>query len=204
MSSPNPISNSSAIRADKVEVGNPLKRKYETLGESIVGLAPEDLNSIELLAQAIDNDPNYFQTVAAGLTAKANKSDVDADPSLLNALVNTKARSSALTSATAALQSQVDTKASSSALASLSSTEQKQDALLQVPVDEERGDAHGRVPEGHLRRRSDPHQHKRKHPRPERHKGRTHSSPPRRRVPSLARSEGRDIHSNAGRCVPGT
>jgi hypothetical protein len=50
----------------------------------VVGLAPADLNSIELLAQAIDNDPNYFQTVAAGLTAKANRADVDTDLALLN------------------------------------------------------------------------------------------------------------------------
>jgi hypothetical protein len=70
--SPNPLSNSSAIRADSVEVWNPLKRKYEAVGESIVGLAPDDLNSIELLAQAIDNGPHYFQTVAAGLSAKAD------------------------------------------------------------------------------------------------------------------------------------
>jgi hypothetical protein len=124
MSSPNPLSNSSAIRADKVEVWNPLKRKYEAVGESIVGLAPDDLNSIELLAQAVDNDPNYFQTVAAGLSAKANRADVDADLALLTSLVNTKANASALTSTAAALQAQVDTKASSSALASLSSTVQ--------------------------------------------------------------------------------
>jgi hypothetical protein len=121
-----------------VEVWNPLKRKYEAIGESIVGLAPDDLNSIELLAQAIDNDPNYFQTVAAGLTAKADQAAVDADLSLLTDLVNTKASSSALSTATAALQTQVDTKASADALAALSSTVQtKQDALLQVPADAE-------------------------------------------------------------------
>ena len=122
MSTPNPLSNSSAIRADSVEVWNPLKRKYEAVGGSIVGLAPVDLNSIELLAQAIDNDPNYFQTVAAGLTAKADRVEVDADLALLTDLLNTKASSSALASATAALQAQVDTKASASALAALGST----------------------------------------------------------------------------------
>ena len=58
MSTPNPLSNASSIRADSVEIWNPLKRKYEAVGEFIVGLAPDDLNSIELLAQAIDNDPN--------------------------------------------------------------------------------------------------------------------------------------------------
>jgi hypothetical protein len=119
-------------------VWNPLKRKYEAVGESIVGLAPEDLSSIELLAQAIDNDPNYFQTVAAGLSAKADREDVDADLSLLTDLVNTKASSSSVTAATAALHAQVDTKASSSDLAALNSTVQtKQDALLRVPADAE-------------------------------------------------------------------
>jgi hypothetical protein len=136
MSSPNPISNSSAIRADRIEVWNGQKRKYEEVGTSIVGLAPDDLNSIELLAQAIDNNPMYFESVAAGLSAKADKSDVDADLALLTSLVNTKATTSALTSTAASLQAQLDTKASSSALASLSSTVQtKQDALLQVPAD---------------------------------------------------------------------
>jgi hypothetical protein len=139
MSSPNPISNSSDLRVDSIQVWNPLKRKYEAVGESIVGLALDDLNSVELLAQAIDNNPNYFQSVAAGLNAKADKSDVDADLALLTGLLNTKATTSALTSTAATLQAQVDTKASSSALASLSSAVQtKQDALLQVPTDSER------------------------------------------------------------------
>ena len=57
----NPVSNSNAIRADSVEIWNPLKRKYQSIQESVVGLAPEDLNSIELLAQAIGNDPTYFR-----------------------------------------------------------------------------------------------------------------------------------------------
>ena len=76
--------------------------------------------------------------MAAGLSSKADRADVDADLSLLTGLVNTKASSSALTSATASLQAQVDTKASSSALAALGSTvATKQDALLQVPADAE-------------------------------------------------------------------
>jgi hypothetical protein len=105
---------------------------------SIVGLAPDDLDSIELLAQAIDNDPNYSQTVAAGLSAKADQAAVDADLALLGGLVDTKASSSALTSAAAALQAQVDTKASADSVAALSSTvATKQDALLQVPADSE-------------------------------------------------------------------
>jgi hypothetical protein len=155
MSSPNPLSNSSSLRADRIEVWNGQKRKYEEVGASIIGLAPDDLNSIELLAQAIDNNPNYFQTVAAGLTAKADKSDVDADLALLTGIVNTKAATSALTSTAASLQTQIDTKASSSALASLSST---------VLTKQDRRAAHRRVPEGCLRCRSDQHHHQCKHP----------------------------------------
>jgi hypothetical protein len=107
-----------------VEVRNPLKRKYDAVNESIVGIAPADLNSIELLAQAIDNDPNYFQTVAAGLSAKADQEDVDAGLSRLSGLVDAKASSSALASAAAALQAQVYTKASADALACGSQTQE--------------------------------------------------------------------------------
>jgi hypothetical protein len=80
------------------------------VGESIVGVASEDLNSIKLLAQAIDFDPNFPDGRSA--PQRQNRDDVDADLSLLTDLVNTKASSSALASATAALQAQVDTKAS--------------------------------------------------------------------------------------------
>jgi hypothetical protein len=94
MANPSPLSNSANLRADSFEVWNPRKRKYEPVGASIVGLAPDDLNTIELVAQAIDNDPNYFQNIAAGLSAKADRSDVDAELSLLAGLVNTKASAS--------------------------------------------------------------------------------------------------------------
>ena len=94
-----PLTNSDSIRADSVEVWNPLKRKYQTIQESVVGLAPSDLNSIELLAQAIDNDPNYFQTVAAGLSAKASSSELTA--------VNTTLQGQVAAGA-AALREQVD------------------------------------------------------------------------------------------------
>jgi hypothetical protein len=133
MSSPNPLSNSSDIRADSVSVWNPLKRKYQSIQETVVGLAPADLNSSELLALAIGKDPNYFEPVAAGLTAKANRAHVDVDLALLTDLVNTKASSSTVTAADAALQSQLDTnaaateaalalKASSASLAALQSS----------------------------------------------------------------------------------
>jgi hypothetical protein len=88
-----------------VEVWNPLKRRYEQIGESIVGLAPSDLNSIELLAQAIDNDPNYFQTVAGASPPKRTEQK-SMPTSLCLQAVNTKAISAAL----AALSSTVQTK----------------------------------------------------------------------------------------------
>ena len=112
----NPVSNSNAIRADSVEVWNPLKRKYQSIQESVVGLAPEDLNSIELLARAIGDDPAYFQTVAEGLAAKADAADVAADFATLAGVVDTKASSSSVATADAALQEQIDTKASQTQL----------------------------------------------------------------------------------------
>jgi hypothetical protein len=119
-------------------VWNPLKRKYQSIQETVVGLAPADLNSSELLAQAIDNNPNYFQTVAAGLSAKADQAAVDTDLALLTDLVNTKASSSTVAAADAALQSQLDTKASADSVAALSSTvATKQDALIPVQADSE-------------------------------------------------------------------
>jgi len=101
-----------------------------------VGLAPEDLNSIELLAQAIGNDATYFQTVAEGLAAKADAADVAADFATLAGVVDTKASSSSVAAADVALQEQIDTKASTDSVAQLSSqVATKQPALLQVPTD---------------------------------------------------------------------
>ena len=130
-----PLTNSDSIRADSVEVWNPLKRKYQTIQESVVGLAPEDLNSIELLAQAIGNDPNYFDTVAAGLSAKADAAEVAADFLALSATVDTKASSSAVAEADAELQEQINLKASSASVAELSSQVDAATASLQGQLD---------------------------------------------------------------------
>lgn len=44
-------------------------------GANIVGLAPEDLNTIEAVANALNNDPNYFANTQAQLALKANISE---------------------------------------------------------------------------------------------------------------------------------
>ncbi len=70
------LSNTTSIRADVIEVWDPIGLSYKTIQETIVGLPPATLNNIELLAGAIGNDPGYFSTVAEGLNAKADSSHV--------------------------------------------------------------------------------------------------------------------------------
>ena len=139
-----PLTNSNSIRADKVEVWNPLKRKYQSIQESVVGLAPDDLNSIELLAQAIGNDPNYFDTVAAGLSAKADAAEVAADFLSLSTAVDTKASSAAVAEADTSLQEQINMKASTASVTALaaqvdtkasSTAVAEADAALQGQID---------------------------------------------------------------------
>ena len=45
-------------------------------GQDIVGLSPETLNTLEKIANAIGNDANYFNTINAQLSLKANSSNV--------------------------------------------------------------------------------------------------------------------------------
>ena len=73
------LSNSSTLRADAVEVWDSNTNTYKEIQELIVGLPPSTLNSIELLAGAIGNDPNYFETVASGLTAKSDLAYVNSE-----------------------------------------------------------------------------------------------------------------------------
>ncbi len=72
----NALSNLTAIRADVIEVWDPVTLRYKTIQETIVGLPPSTLNNLELIAAAIGNDPGYFETVAEGLDAKAESSFV--------------------------------------------------------------------------------------------------------------------------------
>ena len=57
------LSNLHSIRADVIEVWDPVSLRYKTIQETIVGLPPATLNSIELLASAIGNDPGFFEAV---------------------------------------------------------------------------------------------------------------------------------------------
>ena len=66
------LSNLNSIRADVIEVWDPVALQYKTIQETIVGLPPSTLNNLELLAGAIGNDPGYFETVAECLESKAD------------------------------------------------------------------------------------------------------------------------------------
>ncbi len=59
----NALSNLSSIRADVIEVWDTRTLTYrpiqDSIQQSIVGLAPSTLNSIELVAAAIGNDPGF-------------------------------------------------------------------------------------------------------------------------------------------------
>ena len=80
------LSNLSAIRADVIEVWDSRTLTYrpiqDTIQQSIVGLAPAQLNSIELVAAAIGNDAGFFSTIAEGLDVKAEIAYVDAQLAL--------------------------------------------------------------------------------------------------------------------------
>ena len=66
------LSNLHSIRADVIEVWDPVSLQYKTIQETILGLPPATLNNLELIAGAIGNDPGYFTTVAEGLESKAD------------------------------------------------------------------------------------------------------------------------------------
>ena len=50
------LSNLNSIRADVIEVWDPVTLQYKTIQETIVGLPPSTLNNLELIAAAIGND----------------------------------------------------------------------------------------------------------------------------------------------------
>mgnify|MGYP000143520676 CR=1 FL=1 len=71
-----PLGNTTSVRADVIELWDPIGLRYKTIQETIVGLPPATLSSIELLAGAIGNDPGYFNTVAEGLDSKASTAEL--------------------------------------------------------------------------------------------------------------------------------
>ena len=68
------LSNSKDIVANSVSLikGNRVIDVLETI-DAVQGLAPETLNSLEKLANALNNDSNYFQTVSGAISNKADK-----------------------------------------------------------------------------------------------------------------------------------
>ncbi len=102
------LSNLNSIRADVIEVWDAESLRYKTIQETIVGLPPSTLNSIELLAGAIGNDPGFFTAVAAGL------SHVDSQISTVTAAVALKVSSLELASQMATVNVALDSKAASS------------------------------------------------------------------------------------------
>ena len=69
------LNNSKDIVANSVSVikGNRTIDLVETI-DAVQGLAPETLNSLEKLASAMNNDPNFFTAISTAIGDKADKS----------------------------------------------------------------------------------------------------------------------------------
>ena len=67
-----PLSNLTSIRADSIEIWDKTAASYKGIQELVLGIPPASMNTLELVASAIGNDEDYFNTVAAGLQAKAD------------------------------------------------------------------------------------------------------------------------------------
>ena len=48
---------------------------YRTEAANIVGIPPDTLNTLQEIADAINNDPNFFQTINNEINLKRNISD---------------------------------------------------------------------------------------------------------------------------------
>ena len=119
------LSNSKDIVANSISVvkGNRIIDVINTI-DDVTGIAPSTLNSLEKLANALNNDSNFFQTVSGAISDKAdvattyNKTEVDTALSLkadqvttynktdIDTALNLKANQSSLdsTNATVALK----------------------------------------------------------------------------------------------------
>ena len=65
-----PTSNSNSVQADAFYIWDPVTKTHVNLQSSIVGLAPETLNTLTELANAVGNNPNFasdLQATTAGL-----------------------------------------------------------------------------------------------------------------------------------------
>ncbi len=112
------LSNLSAIRADVIEVWDSRTSTYrpiqDTIQQSIVGLAPAQLNSIELVAAAIGNDAGFFSTIAEGLDVKAEIAYVDAQLAVRDTAIASKASTTELASELATRDTTIGTKSDQS------------------------------------------------------------------------------------------
>jgi hypothetical protein len=72
-----PLSNLTSIRGDVIELWNAPAKKYLGIQELVLGIPPASMNTLEKVAAAIGNDPDYFETIAAGLDSKADLSFVN-------------------------------------------------------------------------------------------------------------------------------
>ena len=106
------LSNLNSIRADVIEVWEAGSLSYKTIQETIVGLPPATLNSIELLASAIGNDPGFFEAVSIGLAAKADTSSVESELASRDSAIASKASSVELTSELTTRDTTIASKAS--------------------------------------------------------------------------------------------
>ena len=83
------LNNSEDIVANSIGIikGNKNADVYEAIS-AVQGLAPETLNSLEKVATAIGNNPRCFKTVAGGLAAKAEESELTAAVDTINTSIN--------------------------------------------------------------------------------------------------------------------
>jgi len=74
------LSNSKDIVANSISVikGNKIIDVLETV-DSVKGLAPDTLDSLEKLASALNNNPTYYTSVAEALDAKASTNYVNTE-----------------------------------------------------------------------------------------------------------------------------
>jgi hypothetical protein len=79
------LNNSEDIVANSIGIikGNKTVDVYEAIS-AVQGLAPETLNSLEKVATAIDNNPQFFQTVANKQATLSNGTLITGSQSLLN------------------------------------------------------------------------------------------------------------------------
>ena len=81
----------------------------DAVKDSVVGLPPASLNTIEKLSAAISNDPNYFSTMQAAVNAKASQSTTYTKDEV-NAFLDGKPDDAELAAAVSTLNTSIGTK----------------------------------------------------------------------------------------------